>query len=170
MLSNLLVVFLSYRKQNIHKKSNNVLRRGGQGCSPHHTLSKDFKVLCIELHWRRSSLWPNQMLHPHNIPESPTDVLSTYIVLLCLSSVESTVGAVLLVLKQLDAVLALSLQDSDLQSNALRTGWGKCLKKRKKRDASGLFHTCFKTLKSVESYISLLFSCMSIFWFYGPFI
>lgn len=96
--------------------------------------------------------------------------LHTLCLIPCFSSVESIVGVLLLVLKQLDAVLALSLQDSDLQSNALRTGWGKCIKKRKKRDASGLFHTCLKTLKSVESYISLLFSCRSIFWFYSPFI
>lgn len=55
--------------------------------------------------------------------------LHTLCLIPCLSSVESTVGALLLVLKQLDAVLALSLQDSDLQSNALRTGRGKCKKK-----------------------------------------
>lgn len=58
--------------------------------------------------------------------------LHTLCLIPCLSSVESTVGVLLLVLKQLDAVLALSLQDSDLQSNALRTGWGKCKKKRRK--------------------------------------
>lgn len=67
--------------------------------------------------------------HPHNIRDSSTVVLSTYIVL---NSLFKLFGDGRRPVTCFEA-LTLSLQDSDLQSNALRMGWWKCKKKIKKK-------------------------------------
>lgn len=177
---------LFYRKQNVHKKPNNVLR--GRGCctswiiptqktvnfpnavSNEERTSRFYRMSYVG---EDLKIWRNQLLNPLLFPSSQHSrfLNCCFIHILCfiprLSSVE-TVDVLLLVLKPRHypfRTVTFSLMPS---------GWADVKKKnegkRRKRDESGLFHSCWKTLKSVECYIVLLFSCLSIFWFFCPFI
>lgn len=100
--------------------------------------------------------------HPHNIRDSSTVVLSTYIVL---NSLFKLFGDGRRPVTCFEA-LTLSLQDSDLQSNALRMGWWKCKKKIKKktreREGKEMHLACFILVERLWRVWNVTFCCFSL--------